>query len=56
MAHLQHYFSFQANNTTYRQETLAGVTTFVTTVNIFAVNPAILEAAGIARDAIRGDG
>jgi len=36
--------------------TLAGVTTFVTKANIFAVNLAILEEVGIARDAIGGDG
>ena len=34
-----------------RQETLAGVTTFVTMAYIIIVNPAILEAAGIPREA-----
>src|SRR5512138_3612752 len=39
------------SGTTIRTEVLAGVTTFVTMAYIIIVNPAILEAAGIPRDA-----
>jgi AGZA family xanthine/uracil permease-like MFS transporter len=45
------YFDFAGNGTSYRRETLAGVTTFLTMAYIIIVNPAILEAAGIPRDA-----
>ena len=38
-------------DTALRQEVLAGVTTFVTMAYIIIVNPAILEAAGIPREA-----
>ena len=48
---MRHYFDFAGNKTSYRQETLAGVTTFLTMAYIIIVNPAILEAAGIPRDA-----
>ena len=46
---LQRYFNFKANQTHYRKETLAGITTFLATAYIIVVNPAILEAAGIPR-------
>ncbi len=45
------FFGFEQNKTSYRQETLAGLTTFLTMAYIIVVNPAILEAAGIPRDA-----
>ena len=43
------FFEFKRFNTSYRQETLAGVTTFLTMAYIIIVNPAILENAGIPR-------
>ncbi len=46
---MRHYFEFARHGTSYRQETLAGVTTFLTMAYIIIVNPAILEAAGIPR-------
>jgi AGZA family xanthine/uracil permease-like MFS transporter len=48
---MKRYFNFPHNNTSYAQETLAGLTTFVTMAYIIIVNPAILESAGIPRDA-----
>lgn len=45
------YFDFDAHGTSYRRETLAGLTTFVTMAYIIVVNPAILEVAGIPRSA-----
>ena len=45
------FFGFKDHNSGYRQETLAGVTTFVTLSYIIVVNPAILSAAGIPREA-----
>ena len=44
---LDRFFKFKELNTNIRQETLAGVTTFLTIVYIIVVNPKILEAAGI---------
>lgn len=46
---MKKYFAFDSHGTSYRQETLAGLTTFVTMAYIIIVNPAILEAAGIPR-------
>jgi len=43
------YFDFAGHNTSYRQETLAGIATFLTMAYIIVVNPVILEAAGIPR-------
>lgn len=43
------FFEFKRFNTSYRQETLAGITTFLTMAYIIIVNPAILENAGIPR-------
>lgn len=43
------FFEFKRHKTGYRQETLAGVTTFLTMAYIIIVNPAILENAGIPR-------
>jgi len=45
------YFDFAGQGTSYRQETIAGLTTFLTMAYIIVVNPAILEAAGIPREA-----
>jgi len=43
------FFEFKRYNTSYRRETLAGVTTFLTMAYIIIVNPAIMENAGIPR-------
>jgi AGZA family xanthine/uracil permease-like MFS transporter len=44
-------FALEAHGTTVRREVTAGVATFLTMAYIIVVNPAILEAAGIPRDA-----
>lgn len=46
---MKHFFAFEKYRTSYRQETLAGITTFLTMAYIIIVNPAILENAGIPR-------
>jgi AGZA family xanthine/uracil permease-like MFS transporter len=48
---MHRYFDFAGRNTSYRQETIAGITTFLTMAYIIIVNPAILEAAGLPRAA-----
>ncbi|MBV5329265.1 MAG: NCS2 family permease [Chlorobium sp.] len=48
---MQSYFKFQEHRTSYRQEFLAGITTFFTLSYIIIVNPAILAAAGIPKGA-----
>ena len=45
------YFCFENHGTDFRKEILAGATTFLTMAYIMIVNPAILEVAGIPRDA-----
>ena len=46
---MKNYFAFAQYGTSYKQETLAGITTFLTMAYIIVVNPAILEAAGIPK-------
>jgi AGZA family xanthine/uracil permease-like MFS transporter len=41
------FFDFEKHQTTFRQEVVAGITTFVTMAYIIIVNPKILEAAGM---------
>lgn len=48
---LRRYFDFDRLQTDFRREILGGLTTFFTMAYIIIVNPAILEAAGIPRDA-----
>ena len=48
---MRNYFDFDRHQTSYRQETLAGITTFFTLAYIIIVNPAILAAAGIPKGA-----
>lgn len=48
---MKNFFEFNRYNTSYRQETLAGLTTFLTMAYIMVVNPSILAAAGIPKDA-----
>jgi adenine/guanine/hypoxanthine permease len=49
MFSIKNYFEFSRHNTSYRQETLAGITTFLTMAYIIVVNPAILEVAGFPK-------
>ncbi|OGO93585.1 MAG: guanine permease [Coxiella sp. RIFCSPHIGHO2_12_FULL_42_15] len=49
---LARYFQFSENNTSFRQETIAGVTTFLTMVYIIFVNPSVLAAAGMDHGAV----
>jgi len=46
---MHRYFKFAENNTSYKTEIVAGITTFLTMAYIIVVNPAILEAAGIPK-------
>ena len=46
---MKDFFGFEKYGTSYKQETIAGMTTFMTMAYIIVVNPAILEAAGIPR-------
>lgn len=48
---MKQFFQFERYSTSYRQETLAGVTTFLTMAYIIIVNPAILAVAGIPKEA-----
>src|SRR5699024_8253341 len=49
---MKHYFKFAERNTSYKQETLAGLTTFLSVVYILVVNPLILSQAGMDRGAV----
>src|SRR5215472_15801848 len=44
---LEDYFGLAAHNTTWRTETLAGFTTFITMAYIIFVNPTILHETGM---------
>lgn len=45
-------FHLKENGTTFRTEVLAGITTFMTMAYILAVNPSILEDAGMDKGAV----
>lgn len=49
---LERLFRLRAHGTSVRTEILAGVTTFLTMAYILFVNPEILSAAGMPRDAV----
>jgi AGZA family xanthine/uracil permease-like MFS transporter len=49
---LDQYFKLKENNTTVRTEVLAGVTTFMTMAYVLAVNPGILETAGMDKGGV----
>ena len=49
---LERYFQLSAHGTTVKTEMLAGLTTFLTMAYIIFVNPDILSAAGMPRDAV----
>jgi len=48
---LKRYFQFEKHGTSYRSEVLGGVTTFFAMAYIVVVNPAILAAGGIPKEA-----
>src|ERR1041384_2395573 len=45
------YFRFEQHRTSYGQEAVAGLTTFMTMSYIIIVNPAIMAAAGLPKEA-----
>lgn len=49
---LEKYFQLSAHGTNVRTEVLAGLTTFLTMAYIIFVNPDILSAAGMPKDAV----
>jgi adenine/guanine/hypoxanthine permease len=49
---LERFFGLAANRTTVRQEVVAGLTTFLTMAYIIFVNPNILSAAGMPKEAV----
>ena len=48
---MKQYFDFAKHGTSYRTEIRAGIATFLTMAYIIVVNPAILEGAGLPREA-----
>jgi AGZA family xanthine/uracil permease-like MFS transporter len=48
---MRRFFEFDKLNTNYRNESLGGITTFIAMAYIIIINPAILAAAGIPREA-----
>lgn len=44
---MENYFDFKTQNTNYKTEILAGVTTFLATMYIIVVNPAIISQSGM---------
>ncbi|NCB06934.1 MAG: NCS2 family permease [Bacteroidia bacterium] len=49
---LEKFFKFKENNTSVKTEILAGITTFMTMAYILAVNPDILSATGMDKNAL----
>lgn len=49
---LEKMFRLKENNTTVRTEVIGGITTFMTMAYILAVNPSILSASGMDKNAI----
>ncbi len=49
---LEKYFHFKENKTSLQQETIAGITTFLTMAYIIFVNPDVLGHAGMDRGAV----
>jgi len=49
---MERFFRFAEHGTTVRTELVAGATTFMTMAYILAVNPAILSATGMPKDAL----
>ncbi len=44
---MEKYFDFKLHNTNYKKEILAGITTFLATMYIIVVNPAIISQSGM---------
>jgi len=44
---MENYFDFKSQNTNYKTEILAGITTFLATMYIIVVNPAIIASSGM---------
>lgn len=49
---MDRYFGFEEHGTSYRQEMIAGLTTFLSMAYILFVNPSILSAAGMDEGAV----
>jgi len=49
---MKQFFRLQENNTNVKTEVIAGFTTFMTMAYILAVNPSILSATGMDKDAL----
>lgn len=49
---LQKMFKLKENNTTAKTEVIAGITTFMTMAYILAVNPTLLSASGMDKNAV----
>ena len=49
---LEKLFKLKQNNTTVKTEVVAGITTFMTMAYILAVNPTMLSAAGMDKNAV----
>lgn len=49
---LDKFFSLSARNTDFKTETMAGLTTFMTMAYILFVNPSVLGAAGMDKNAV----
>ncbi|MGO4890620.1 NCS2 family permease [Anaerobacillus sp. MEB173] len=49
---MDRYFGFKEHGTSYRKEFIAGLTTFLSMAYILFVNPDILSAAGMDKDAV----
>ena len=49
---MKRFFKLDENNTTVKTEVLAGITTFMTMAYILAVNPSILSATGMDKNAL----
>ncbi|WP_270182991.1 NCS2 family permease [Alkalihalobacillus sp. CinArs1] len=49
---MERFFRFQEHNTTYKKESIAGLTTFLSMAYILFVNPSILADAGMDQGAV----
>ena len=49
---MRNFFKFTERNTSYKQETLAGITTFLSIAYILVVNPIILSQSGMDSGAV----
>jgi len=49
---MKNFFQFQERRTTYKKETLAGITTFLSMAYILVVNPIILSQSGMDKGAV----